>query len=157
MEHDESLTSETPEEVGADQQSQAEPEPEPEPAPSEAQPVLHRDLSDWRGKDLLDRDGRRIGALHDVYFDIETDEPQFGTVKQGGLLGKHLTFVPLVGVTIGPGSLQVTAGRDAIKSAPTIALQGDELTAEEESRLYHHYQLNYTSIDNQSGRRLARR
>jgi hypothetical protein len=149
MESDENLTTETPEEVGADQ--------EPEPVPSEAAPVLHRDLADWRGNDLLDRDGKRIGALQDVYFDIETDEPQFGTVKQGGLFGRHLTFVPLVGVTIGPSNLQVTASLDAIKSAPTLALEGDELSADEESRLYHHYQLNYTPPDSERGRRLARR
>jgi hypothetical protein len=43
---------------------------------------------------LVDRDGEKIGKLEDVYVDVETDEPMFGTVKEG-LIGRHLTFVPL--------------------------------------------------------------
>ena len=35
------------------------------------------------------RDGERIGKLQDVYVDVETDEPQFGTVKEG-FIGRHL-------------------------------------------------------------------
>jgi hypothetical protein len=132
-------------------------EPAPDAAPGEpAPPVLHQDLSAWRGRDIVDRDGKRIGALQDVYFDVETDEPQFGTVRQGWI-NRHLSFVPLVGVTVGPDSLQVTATKEQIKNAPHIALTGDELSREEESALYHHYHLNYTPSDTQSGRRLARR
>jgi hypothetical protein len=132
-------------------------EPAPDVSPGEPAPhVLHQDLSAWRGRDLVDRDGKRIGALQDVYFDVETDEPQFGTVKQGWI-NRHLTFVPLLGVTVGPASLQVTATKEQIKNAPHIDLAGDELSGEEESALYHHYHLNYTPPDTQSGRRLARR
>jgi PRC-barrel domain len=132
-------------------------EPAPDVSPGEPAPhVLHQDLSAWRGRDLVDRDGERIGALQDVYFDVETDEPQFGTVKQGWI-NRHLTFVPLLGVTVGPASLQVTATKEQIKKAPHIDLAGDELSGEEESALYHHYHLNYTPSDTQSGRRLARR
>jgi PRC-barrel domain protein len=136
-------------------ESAAEPAATPaetEPAP----PVQHQDLSAWRGSDLVDRDGEKIGALEDVYFDVETDQPQFGTVKEGWL-SRHLTFVPLVGVTVGPATLQVTATKEQIKAAPNIALEGDELSGEDESALYHHYQLNYTPSDTESGRRLARR
>jgi len=39
---------------------------------------------------------------------VETDEPQFGTVKEG-FIGRHLTFVPLGGIKVGPDGLQVTA------------------------------------------------
>lgn len=42
-----------------------------------------QNLSDWRGKDLLYSDGEKIGKLEDVYVDGETEEPQFGTVKEG--------------------------------------------------------------------------
>jgi PRC-barrel domain len=126
-------------------------------APSEPPPdVKHRDLAEWRGTELIDRDGEKIGALQDVYFDIGSDEPQFGTVKEGWI-GRHLTFVPLVGVTIGPSALQVDVTKEQIKGAPNIALEGDELSAEHESALYHHYHLNYTPTETPSGRRLARR
>jgi hypothetical protein len=123
--------------------------------PSEAPGVKHRDLAEWRGTNVVDRDGKKIGALQDVYFDIESDEPQFGTVKEGWI-APHLTFVPLVGVTIGPSTLQVDATKEQIKGAPNIALKG-ELSGGGESELYHHYRLNYSPTDTPSGRRLARR
>src|SRR5689334_1837928 len=116
----------------------------------------HQDIGEWQGKELVDRNGERIGKLEDVYVDVETDEPMFGTVKEG-LIGRHLTFVPLVGVTIGPGSLQVTVSKEQVKRAPNIELQGDELSQADESTLYHHYELNYTPPNTPSGRRLARR
>ena len=62
-------------------------------------PVLKCVLVVWRGRDLNDANGERIGRLEEVYFDVDTDEPQFGTVKEGWL-GRHLTFVPLVGAEL---------------------------------------------------------
>ena len=118
--------------------------------------VMHREITEWRGSDLVDVHGERIGKLEEVYFDVETDEPQFGTVKEG-FIGRHLTFVPLTGITIGPDNVQVPVSKQQVKSAPSIPLQGGELSQSDESALYHHYELNYTPLDTQSGRRLARR
>lgn len=118
--------------------------------------IMHRDIAEWHGMELVDRDGERIGRLEEIYVDVETDEPQFGTVKEG-LFGRHLTFVPLIGITIGPDNLQVAATRQQVRDAPDIALRGDELDQTDESTLYHHYRLNYTPPDAPSGRRLARR
>ena len=118
--------------------------------------VTHRDLSEWHGKQLIDRNGERIGKLEDVYIDTETDEPQFGTVKEG-FIERHLTFVPLTGVTIGPDALQASVTKQQVKDAPNIHLEGDELSQADESALYHHFQLNYTPTDTPSGRRLGRR
>ena len=101
--------------------------------------------SDWLGKVLVDCDGERIGKLQDVYVDVETDEPQFGTVKEG-ILGRHLTFVPLGGVEVGPDELRVTAAKARVRSAPDLDLSGQEMS-----------QADDTPIENESGRRLARR
>ena len=116
----------------------------------------HQNIAEWHGKTLVDRDGQKIGKLQDVYVDVETDEPMFGTVKEG-LIGRHLTFVPLAGLTLGPDDLQMAVTREQVKSAPNIELHGDELSRADESALYHHYELNYTPPDTESGRRLARR
>ena len=113
-------------------------------------------MADWQGKQLVDREGDKIGKLEDVYVDVETDEPMFGTVKEG-LIGRHLTFVPLGGTTIGPDDLQVTVSKDQVQDAPDIATEGEELSQTDESGLYHHYGLNYTPPATESGRRLARR
>ena len=133
------------------------PEADPNATEAETDPtVAYRDFSEWHGKDLVDRNGERIGRLEDVYFDVGTDQPQFATVKEG-LIGRHLTFVPLTEVTLGPDDLQVSASRAEVKGAPTLELEGDELSQADESILYHYYQLNYTPSDTPSGRRLARR
>jgi len=113
-------------------------------------------VSEWHGKMLLDRNGEKIGKLEDVYVDVETDEPQFGTVKEG-FIGRHFTFVPLAGLQIGPDDLQVTVTKDQVKSAPDIELHGEEMSQDDESKLYHHFEMNYTPITTESGRRLARR
>jgi sporulation protein YlmC with PRC-barrel domain len=118
--------------------------------------IMHQDIAEWQGKHLVDCDGAKIGKLEDVYVDVETDEPMFGTVKEG-MIGRHLTFVPLGGTTIGPDDLQVTVSKDQVQGAPDIGTEGDELSQADESSLYHHYELNYTPPNSESGRRLARR
>jgi hypothetical protein len=123
---------------------------------TEHQPDSEWNVAEWHGKMLIDRDGEKIGKLQDVYVDVETDEPQFGTVKEG-LIGRHLTFVPLGGTKVGPDTLQVTVSKQQVKDAPNIEQHGEELAQADESALYHHYELNYTPPNTQSGRRLARR
>ncbi|HEX3839186.1 MAG TPA: PRC-barrel domain-containing protein [Acidimicrobiales bacterium] len=113
-------------------------------------------VADWRGKMLIDSYGEKIGKLQDVYVDVETDEPQFATVKEG-IIGRHLTFVPLGGITLGPDELQVAVSKVRVEEAPDIDIHGEELTQADESALYHHFEMNYTPIDTPSGRRLARR
>ena len=117
---------------------------------------VHQNIAEWHGNELVDREDDKMGKLEDVYVDVETDEPMFGTVKEG-LLARHLTFVPLRGLTIGPDNLQVAVFKKDVLGAPNIDRHGDELSQEGESALYHHYRLNYTPPDTESGRRLARR
>ena len=118
--------------------------------------ATHRNISEWHGRELVDRTGERIGRLEDVYYDVETEEPQFGTVKEG-VFTHHLTFVPLAGVRVSPDHIQITASKDQVRTAPNMELQGGELSQEDEKTLYHHFEQNYTPIQSDSGRRLARR
>ena len=113
-------------------------------------------VADWHGQQIVDVDGEKIGKLEDVYVDVETDVPQFATVKEG-LIGRHLTFVPLGGITVGPDELRVAVTKAQVQDAPNIAQQGEELSQEDESALYHHFELNFTPIATESGRRLAKR
>lgn len=127
------------------------------PAPSSVdESIGMQNVAQWRGKLLIDRDGEKIGKLEDVYVDVETEEPQFGTVKEGHF-GRHLSFVPLGGTTIGPDNLQVRVAKEQVRAAPNIEMHGDELSEAGESALYHHYELNYAAPESKSGRRLARR
>ena len=117
--------------------------------------ITHQNIAAWRGKDLVDQDGAKIGKLEDVYVDFETDEPVFGTVKEG-MIG-HLLLVPLGDVTIGPDNLQVPVSSEQVKGAPGLAGDGDELSQQDEAKLYGYYKLDYAAPKTKSGRRLARR
>lgn len=110
----------------------------------------------WHGRMLLDRNGEKLGRLRDVYVDVETDEPQFATVREG-LVGRRLTFVPLSNIEMGTGDLQLPVTKEQVKSAPEIHMHGDELSQAGESALYHHFEMDYTATGTESGRRLARR
>jgi uncharacterized protein YrrD len=111
---------------------------------------------EWHGKMLVDRNGEKIGKLHDLYVDVETDEPRFATVKEG-FIDRHLAFVPLAGTDVGPDDLRVAVTKEQVWSAPDIEMDGEELSQADESALYHHFEQNYTPPDSESGRRLARR
>ena len=68
-----------------------------------------------------------------------------------------MTFVPLGGIRVGPDDLQVAVSKEQVEDAPNIEQHGEELSQADESVLYHHYELNYTPPETESGRRLARR
>jgi len=123
---------------------------------TEVQEQASWSVAEWHDKMILDCAGEKIGKLQDVYVDVETDEPQFATVKEG-FIGRHLTFVPLGGVQVGPDDLRVTVTAEQVRSAPDIEMHGEELSQGDESILYHHFQMNYTPPKSESGRRLARR
>lgn len=113
------------------------------------------DVRDWRGLDVVDPSGSKIGSLEAIYFDTATEQPVFATVKVG-LVGRHrLAFVPLTGATVAPKHLRVTVEKKLVKDAPSIDVDG-ELLAETEPEVYQHYGLPYQPGDS-GERRLGRR
>ncbi|MDX3310438.1 PRC-barrel domain-containing protein [Streptomyces sp. NPDC054884] len=113
------------------------------------------DIRDWRGHDVVDPQGHRIGVLESVYVDTGTDMPSFATVTVGLPTRRRLVFVPLTGATVGPGHLKVAYGKSTVKSAPSIDVDG-ELLAPDEPEVFAHYELDY--VPGAGGeRRLARR
>jgi hypothetical protein len=113
------------------------------------------DIREWRGYDVVDPEGHKIGELEAVYVDTSTDLPAFGTVKVGIPTRHRLVFVPLAHATVGPGYLKVAYDRKQVKDSPSISTDG-ELPAADEEAVFKHYDLTY-----QAGaggeRQLARR
>ena len=113
------------------------------------------DIREWRGHDVVDADGHKIGELEAVYVDTATDQPAFATVTIGMPTRHRLTFVPLGQATLGPGYVKVGYDRKQVKAAPAIDTDG-ELPAGDEEEIFSHYGLTYQA--GASGeRRLARR
>ncbi|MFD4702140.1 PRC-barrel domain-containing protein [Streptomyces niveus] len=113
------------------------------------------DIREWRGHDVLDSDGRKIGSLEAVYVDTRTDEPSVATVTVGLPTRHRLVFVPLAGAVVGPGYVRVGYSKNAVKDAPSMGTD-DVLPAEDEKAVFSHYDLPYAP--GPSGeRQLARR
>jgi uncharacterized protein (TIGR02271 family) len=103
---------------------------------------------EWTGRQVVDRDGDKIGKLEEIYLDTETGEPEWAAVNTG-LFGMKQTFVPLAGAAPNSGKVQVQYEKDQVKDAPGIEPDG-ALSAEEEQTLYSHYGLDYAPAANGS-------
>jgi uncharacterized protein (TIGR02271 family) len=104
---------------------------------------------EWTGRQVVDRDGDKIGKLEEIYLDTETGEPEWAAVNTG-LFGMKQTFVPLAGAAPSSGKVQVQYEKDQVKDAPAIEPDG-ALSVEEEQTLYSHYGRDYASAGNGSG------
>jgi PRC-barrel domain len=113
------------------------------------------DIREWRGHDVVDDEGRKIGMLESVYVDTGTDQPSFATVTVGLLGRRRRAFVPLDNATVGPAYLKVHYGRAQVKGAPSIDTDG-ELPAADEPAVFQHYGLVFHPGGG-GERRLARR
>jgi hypothetical protein len=112
-------------------------------------------IREWRGHEVRDDGGSKIGQLEAVYVDTATDQPSFGTVQVGLPGRRRLVFVPLQGARVGPSYVQVAYDKKLVKEAPSIGTDG-ELPATEEEAVFTHYGLDYAPGAG-GERRLARR
>jgi uncharacterized protein (TIGR02271 family) len=111
--------------------------------------TLH-DPESVRGATVRDRDGDKIGTVDDLYFDADTDRPEWMTVKTG-LFGMKTTFVPVEGAQPeGDDELRVPYEKERVKDAPNID-PDHELTQREEQELYSFYGLSYGERRSSSG------
>jgi hypothetical protein len=99
-------------------------------------------IRDWRGHDVVDSTGDKVGSLEAIYFDTGTDEPAFASVKIG-MVGRHkLAFVPLDGAEVSPSYVKVRPNKKLITDSPSLDTDG-ELTSEQEPEVFAHYGLDY--------------
>jgi hypothetical protein len=76
------------------------------------------DIREWRGHDVVDSEGHKIGELEAIYVDTSTDLPAFATVTVGMPTRYRLVFVPLAQATVGPGYLKVAHDRKHVNDSP---------------------------------------
>jgi PRC-barrel domain len=124
-------------------------------APGGSIVVAAESVADWRGHDVIDLDGAKLGPLEDVFYDVESDDPVFLLVKIGNLLSKKLALIAVAGSSVTPNHLRVNARKAEVKDAPTYDPEL-ELTTDQEAGAYQYYGLAYEPVG-QGARRLARR
>jgi sporulation protein YlmC with PRC-barrel domain len=98
----------------------------------------------WLGRVMVDRDGKRLGEITDIYLDRETDRPEWAVVHTG-LFGLRSSFVPLAEATEVGDQIQVPHPRTLVKDAPNLEADG-QLSKAEEADLYRHYGLAYDTV-----------
>ena len=103
------------------------------------------DVPNWRGRDVVDRNGHPVGVITELYVDDASGRPEWAGVKTG-LLSHRVTFVPLSTATSHGLRVQVAFDQRQIHEAPNVDPDG-HLTAEEEAQLYRHYGLDYSPVD----------
>ncbi len=111
-------------------------------------------ITDWRGQDVIDPVGEKLGKLEQIYFDGETDQPVFAAVKTG-LVSKSLTLVPLARASVGRDYVRVDRAKGEFKKAPSFDTDV-ELSLDDEAATYRHYGLDYAPAG-EGARRLAKR
>jgi len=100
-----------------------------------------QNVLEWRGHDLYDRDGDKIGKIEEIYLDQETDKPEWALVNTG-LFGSKSTFVPIAGADMSEGQIRVPFEKSHVKDAPKMDPNG-ELSQDEEAQLYEYYGMDY--------------
>ena len=104
-----------------------------------------REMLAWRGREVVDVDGDRVGRLEEIYLDADTDEAHWAAVKTG-LVGGRLSLVPLAEATERADYVVVPFDKRTVKDAPNVD-SGAELTPEEESTLHRYYGSQESSRD----------
>lgn len=112
--------------------------------------TLEKDrILQFRGQDLSDSNGEKIGSLDEIYLDQETGKPEWALVKTG-MFGSKSTFVPLSEAREQDGTLRVRFDKATVKDAPKMEADG-ELSQREEADLYRYYGMDYSESRSDSG------
>jgi uncharacterized protein (TIGR02271 family) len=99
--------------------------------------TMPQDISALRGRTAVDADGEKIGKIDEVYLDRASDAPEWLTVSTG-LFGSRTSFVPIADARVADDEVRLPYRKQQIKDAPNIDAD-EELSADDERRLYEHY------------------
>ena len=108
-----------------------------------------QDKLSWRGQDLYDNDGSKVGRIEEIYLDADTDQPEWALVNTG-MFGTKQTFIPIRDASTSDNGPTVPYDKNLIKDAPKMDADG-RLSQQEEADLYRHYGLDYSEARSDSG------
>jgi uncharacterized protein (TIGR02271 family) len=109
--------------------------------------TTEHDVLNWRGQNLVDTNGDKIGKIEEIYLDADSDQPEWALVTTG-MFGTKQSFVPIQDATAGENGdgIRVPFEKATVKDAPKIAL-----SPQEENDLYRHYGRSGSSDDQLTG------
>jgi hypothetical protein len=86
-------------------------------------------IESWRGQDVLDSAGEKVGRLEEVYYDAAGDEPVLISIKRGRL-GHQVKLAPLSDAAASRDYVRLPFTGQQLGGSPDVTV-GDELTAEQ--------------------------
>jgi uncharacterized protein (TIGR02271 family) len=94
--------------------------------------------ADVEGRNVVTRDGDKIGKVDTVFLDVRTNRPEWAAVSTG-MFGKHVSLLPLSAASVlDDGNLQVPFDKAMVKGAPHHDPSAD-LKTSDEAELFRYY------------------
>jgi uncharacterized protein (TIGR02271 family) len=100
-----------------------------------------QELGEMRGLPVYASDGDKIGQVDEIFYDEETNRPEWIGIGTG-FLGTKRVLVPVEGADYSQDGLTVRYSKEQVKDSPDI--DSDELSQETEQELYSYYGLGYS-------------
>lgn len=96
-------------------------------------------IADWVGREVVDRDGEKVGKLADVYYDTADSEAAFVSVKTGAF-GRSHPLAPLRGARLARDYVRLDAPKELVRDAPED-ISGGRLTGVDAVAVFKHFGL----------------
>lgn len=107
-----------------------------------------KDFRDWQGKAVLDREGRKVGNIGQLYVDDRDDAPTWATVRTN----EGENFFPVSMAHVNGDDIVIDMPVEDVTRAPRISPR-DEIDTDEEMELYNYYRQKWS--DNTGGANLS--
>jgi PRC-barrel domain len=101
-------------------------------------------IEEWKGQDVVDPAGEKLGKLDEVYFRGESEEAVFAAVKSGLRRKTHLA--PLAGASFSRSHVRLAVGGEALSDAPPAPDDG-VIRSDAGRTLAGHYGLDPATLD----------
>jgi uncharacterized protein (TIGR02271 family) len=105
-------------------------------------------IASLRGTSVYDSAGEKIGKVEEIFYDNQTDAPEWIGIGTGGLFGSKRVLVPVEGASVTDDGVTVRYDKDLVKGSPDI--DGDEISPATEDELYRYYSLQQSSRSTQT-------
>ena len=104
-----------------------------------------KDLSKLRGKDVKAVDGEKIGSVDEIYYDPQTNEPEWISLGTGFLGMKH-ALVPVKGARVTGDALNVPFSKEMVKEEPEFEEKDGVISASSERTLCEYFDVGQTQF-----------
>ncbi|MBA3364204.1 MAG: PRC and DUF2382 domain-containing protein [Actinobacteria bacterium] len=105
-------------------------------------------LAEARGLPVYDSAGDKIGNVEEIFYDEETDKPEWIGIGTG-FFGTKRVVVPVEGADMDADGYRVPYSKDQVKDSPDI--DSDEISQDTEQELYSYYGLGYSERRSDTG------